>query len=269
MPRVYYKRNCPGCGNELTYKHVVSFDYAAKHEQKCSACSAKQRESSKHALSPETISSILEMNAGGILNREIARTLGIHHRTVSYHLKKSGREQNWANQPIDMLSDSKARCRKCGDIRSIDEFQFGRKGQKYEYRFSYCNKCRKKQAYLNLNSGIDKFLIDKYHRLVNRGKKLDIICTVSCEEFIAQYHKQEGKCFYTDEEMVCEVGAGKHRNSLSVDKIVPTKGYVVGNFVFATNKINTCKSDLTLDEIKRWMPEWYARIEKFIGGRRG
>lgn len=263
MSIAYYKRNCPECGDELAYKHIVSFDYAAKHAQKCATCSAKLRESKRHTLPPETITSILDMNNAGLLNREIGRTLGIHHRTVAYHLNKSGKQQNFANQPIDIVSDSEAKCRKCGDVKDISEFQFGRKGQKYEYRFSYCNGCRQKQLYLNLNSGIDKFLNDKYHRLVNRCKKLKIICTITRDEFIAQFHKQNGRCFYTDEEMICKVGAGKHRNSVSIDKIVPDKGYIIDNFVFATNKVNTCKNDLTLEEIQKWMPDWYGRICAF------
>lgn len=64
--------------------------------------------------------------------------------------------------------------------------------------------------------------------------------------------------------MVCELGSGKHKNSLSIDKIIPEKGYVLGNIIFLSNKINTCKNDLSLEEIKQWMPSWYERINKFI-----
>ena len=207
---------------------------------------------------------ILSLHATGAKNREIARLLGIHHNTVAYWLKKNGLKANYFGQPIDMVDENHARCRKCNEIKLLDEFQFGRKGQKYEYRFSYCNVCRKKQVYLNLNNEIDKFLNDKYHRLVNRCKKLNIVCTITSDEFIAQFHKQEGLCFYSDEKMICEVGSGKHRNSISVDKIIPEKGYITGNFVFAINKINTCKNDLTLEEIQKWMPNWYQRIRKFL-----
>jgi hypothetical protein len=51
-----------------------------------------------------------------------------------------------------------------------------------------------------------------------------------------------------------------------VDKIIPQKGYVKNNFVFAINKINTCKNDLSLEEIEKWMPDWYDRIIKFTQG---
>jgi CRISPR/Cas system Type II protein with McrA/HNH and RuvC-like nuclease domain len=80
-----------------------------------------------------------------------------------------------------------------------------------------------------------------------------------------QYHSQNGVCFYTDKEMVCKVGEGKNRDSLSIDKIIPEKGYVKGNVVFCLNRINMAKNDLSLEEIQKWMPEWYSRIEKFLG----
>lgn len=36
--------------------------------------------------------------------------------------------------------------------------------------------------------------------------------------------------------------------------------YVSGNVVFCINKVNTCKNDLSLEEIEKWMPSWYERI---------
>src|ERR1700728_48396 len=116
-----YTRNCPSCGKELSYKSSVSFKYAQDNNQKCKGCCER-----KNRIAPELVHQILELNAAGTLNREIAKKLGIHHRTVAEYLKEHGREQNFANQPIDMVSDKEARCRKCGNIKSIDEFQWGR-----------------------------------------------------------------------------------------------------------------------------------------------
>jgi len=205
-----------------------------------------------------------ELHSQGKSNREIARELSVHHNTIAYHLKQNNLECNTANQPIDMVSDTEARCKKCQDIKPLDEFQFGRKGQKYEYRFSFCNDCRKKQAYLNLNGDVDKFLSDRYNRLIARAKKNSIICSITKEEFISQYYSQNKMCFYTDSFMICEVGDGHHRNSLSIDKIIPELGYVNGNFVFCRNIINTCKSDLTLGEIANWMPKFWEKIKIHI-----
>lgn len=204
------------------------------------------------------------LHSQGLANREIARELEVHHGSVAFNLKKLGLSCNTANQPIDMVSATEARCKICKEIKSINEFQWGRKGQKYEYKFSYCNICRKKQVYLNLNSDINKFLADRFNRMKRRAQKNNIPFSVSKEEFINQFNIQNGLCFYTDTKMVCEVGSDLHRDSMSVDKIIPDKGYVIGNIVFATNRINTCKNDLSLEEMQKWMPEWYKRIEKFL-----
>ena len=205
-----------------------------------------------------------KLHSQGKSNREIARSLQVHHNTIAYHLKQNGMQCNIANQPIEMVSNTEARCKKCLEIKPIIEFQFGRKGQKYEYRFSYCKDCRKKQLYLNLNQNPEKFLADRYNRLVLRARKNNIVCTISKQEFIDQFHKQNGLCFYTDEKLVCEVGSKLHRDSLSIDKIYTDRGYINGNVVFATHRINTCKNDLSLDEIQKWMPNWSERIQKFL-----
>jgi hypothetical protein len=200
----------------------------------------------------------------GKSNRELAKEFGVNHKTIAYYLSKLNLKCNTANQPIDKVSESEARCKKCSEIKPLNQFQFGRKGQKYEYRFSYCNTCRKKQVYLNLNNSIDSRLSDKFGRLKRRAKKENILFLITIEEFKNQYNNQNGLCFYTDEIMTFEVGNGISKNCLSVDKIIPEKGYVVGNVVFCLNKINTCKNDLNLDEIKKWMPFWYERIDYFI-----
>ncbi|HEY5267631.1 MAG TPA: hypothetical protein VII94_00675 [Candidatus Saccharimonadales bacterium] len=210
-------------------------------------------------------SRILELYNQGKKNRVIARELSIHHNTVKYWLDKNNLKANYFGQPIEMVDEENARCSKCKDVLHIDNFQFGRKSKNYEYRFSYCNLCRKRQLRLNLNSDINRFLNDHYNRTKLRAQKKSIPFDLTKEQYMEQYNKQKGLCFFTDEKMVCELGSGKHKNSLSIDKIIPDKGYVLGNFVFASNKINTCKNDLTLEEIKRWMPLWYERIEKFLG----
>jgi len=194
-------------------------------------------------------------------NREIARIIGVHHSTVNNHLKKLGLVCNTANQPIDMVSDTEARCKKCSKIKPLKEFQFGRKGQKYEYRFSYCNDCRKKQNYLSLNSDINKFLSNTFNRLKIRAKNNNIPFSITKKDYIAQYNIQNGQCFFSDEKLLCQVGNSLSRNSLSIDKLIPHIGYVPGNIVFATHRINTCKCDLSMEEMAKWMPEWYYRIK--------
>ena len=94
--------------------------------------------------------------------------------------------------------------------------------------------------------------------------KCQVPFTISIQDFILQYENQNGKCFYSDIPMECVFGQGKLRYALSVDKIIPEKGYIKGNVVFCINVINMSKNDLSLEEIKQWMPDWYKRIIIFI-----
>jgi len=206
---------------------------------------------------------ILILHKNKLNNRTIAKEIGVHHNTVSYWLRKNGLNSNFCNQPIKMIGKLKAECSKCFKIKSINEFQYGRKNQKYEYKFSYCNDCRKKQVYLNLNSNIERYLNNIFNRLKLRAKNHNIPFNLSKEFFQKQYVNQKGKCFYTEEKLNSFVGNGLQRNSLSVDKIIPEKGYVIGNVVLCTHKVNSIKSDLTLIELKKWIPKWYIKIKNF------
>lgn len=86
--------------------------------------------------------------------------------------------------------------------------------------------------------------------------------TIDYEYALAQYERQGRVCFYTDREMAIKAFNGLSSNSMSLDKIVPSLGYVPGNVVWCVNKVNTIKNDISLDEIKEWMPGWYERIMK-------
>jgi hypothetical protein len=213
---------------------------------------------------------IITHHQGGLTNKKIAELLNIDPDTVASRLKKFGLKSNF-REPIQLIDENTAQCKKCGQLKSINEFSIQRKSTVDEYRLAYCNICRReqeKQAALKRSDTIDKYLSVRYNELIRRSRRELIGCLITEDEFITQYHNQNGLCFYTDISMICEVGNGKHRYGLSIDKIIPEKGYVNGNVVFCLNKINTCKNDLTLDEIKLWMPRWHERIENFLNERR-
>lgn len=204
---------------------------------------------------------IIKLFNKGFKNKDIAEKLGLSKGSVRYRLRKYNLKSNFRN-PIEILEDgTKAKCKKCGDIKYLIEFQYGRKGTEKEYRFSYCNDCRNKQTYLNLNSSVDKFLADRFNRLRIRARKENVPLDLTKEQFISQYKNQNGLCFYTDEKLVCEVGSNKHEHSLSVDRFDPRRGYVSENIVFCTYRINTCKSNLIPEILQKYMPELFYRFK--------
>jgi|GEM_PF-1015566 len=206
---------------------------------------------------------IVWLNKRGLTNRAIAKELGCHHNTVGYWLNKSSLKSNGCCRvPLDRVDEHRIRCSKCKKIKEDSEFLYNRKGKKYEYQFTYCLECRRKQLNANLNSSVEKFLSNKVNRTRLRAKKLNVPFDLTKEFFIKLFEKQEGRCFYTGEKLVCIAGDGKHRNALSVDRIDCGRGYLIDNVVFCTNQVNTSKSDLPLSKIKVWMPRWYSKIIK-------
>lgn len=207
---------------------------------------------------------ILNLHSLGFSNRKIGKELNIHWSSIGYFLKKKGIISNGRKmEPIDRIGDNDAKCSKCGVIKHITDFQKGRKDKQYEYHFSFCNECRKKQAYANLNSTIEKFLSNSFNRLKKRAEKENVVCSISKNRFLEVYYTQKGRCFYTNEIMEWGVGKGHSRLALSVDKVIPEKGYTDGNVVFCTVRANTMKNDLSIKDIKKYLPLFYKKILKY------
>lgn len=77
---------------------------------------------------------------------------------------------------------------------------------------------------------------------------------------------QRGLCFYTDLEMI--FGEYNNPSNLSVDKIVPGCGYVVGNVVLCSRRSNLVKNDMSLQEMSNWTPGWYSRLHDLFSANR-
>jgi hypothetical protein len=210
---------------------------------------------------------IRKLHKSGLTNRKIAGRIGLSHHVVGYWLKKFSLKTNGPTRVRLIFKKGKAICSKCGRRKKTTDFRKQRSNAKYPYWLSYCNLCRYNQLCEVLNTNRVSFLIDRYRRLALRAKKLNIAFELTREEFIEQYQIQRGLCFYTDQRLICRVQQGLHRHSLSVDRLRPSKGYVKGNFVFCINRVNICKHDLTLSEIKEYMPEWHQRIQRFLRSR--
>ena len=259
MPK--YSRQCPICNKQLSYAHASSFSAAKKGDKPCLSCGRR-----KNAMSFEKIQSMKEMIMDGKFQDEILQELNITNSQYKYVITKFKLKSNKRSsiKIVDKVNKL-AQCSKCNDIISLDgNFPLKTKKSGYQYYWTYCYDCHYKKRNAHLSNDRNAFLGEAFSALRSTSKTKKIPFTISKEEFILQYNNQNGKCFYTDLEMVCRAGEGTHRYAMSVDKIVPEKGYVLGNVVFCCYKINTCKLDLTLDEMKEWMPKWHSRIMEFF-----
>lgn len=204
---------------------------------------------------------ILNLHSNGLLHIEIATKLGVHWRTVEYCLKKHGLKSN--KPKFTVVDDKNARCSKCGKIKPFEAF-----AQMHgKYRLSYCQSCRGKQGRENLNNHLDRYLAERWRRLKKRCEHEGYDFDIGKEYFIELYRKQNGKCFYFGVDLNTKVRPGQRsgpvENSLSVDRLIKSGGYTEGNIVMCSQRANTIKSNLTLDELKSLIPSWYEKIQKF------
>ena len=68
------------------------------------------------------------------------------------------------------------------------------------------------------------------------------------------WDKHNHKCYYTGREMSL-VGYHTDDNAVTVDRLIPEKGYVEGNVVLCCGIANRVKQDLSIDQLIRFCQE--------------
>lgn len=203
-------------------------------------------------------STLIELHSQWLTNRKMARLLNCHHKTIAIYLEKNGLQCNWTtSQSLQMIDSNNAICSKCNITYNIEYFQYSHTNKG---RLSYCNNCRNKQTLERINESEISYFKYRWSNLKTRAKKHKIIFTLTLDDLIDIYKNQKWLCFYTDVPMSITIGNWLRNNSLSIDKIIPKLWYTKENTVLCIHKVNTCKNNLTLDEIKEWMPKWYQKI---------
>ena len=161
-----------------------------------------------------------------------------------------------------VLDGTRQQCSRCGEWSEQTSFPKGRSGAD-SYYLTYCFACKNADFISRTNADPKLYLTDKFRRTKVRARRLGLPFNLSDSDLHDAYFLQGGLCFYTDIPMVVKIGSGRDRDSCSIDKVTPELGYVRGNIVLCANRVNTIKSDVSLDEMKLWMPTWHQRIESF------
>lgn len=203
---------------------------------------------------------VKELHGKSFTNRQIAKLLGSSHKTVGLDLQALGLLPNGTTRGVLEIRGDMARCTKCTDWKPLNQFAMIRRGKPDEYRLTYCNRCRLKQYNNWCNNSLDSFWQRRFTAWQKKAKEKGCEWSLTLAGLKAMFESQNGKCFYTDVPLHMGIGKGHLDNSMSIDKIVPEQGYVEGNVVLCTKKINTVKNCLTLEEMKQWMPPLYQRL---------
>lgn len=211
------------------------------------------------ALTPEQKDQAQLLHGEGLNHSRIAEKIGSHRKAVSKYLVSQGLRSTFERARIIDLGDGMVQCTKCGRELPREELPWGRVTTD-PYQLSYCRRCLTEASVANTRKSVPQYLKHRQRAIKARSTApFDLP-----GGYLADlYERQGGRCFYTDEPMQVYFGTGRsgsRRDSISVDKIVPERGYVVGNVVLCIERANRVKNDCTLAEMAQWMPGWHARV---------
>lgn len=152
---------------------------------------------------------------------------------------------------------------KLGTIKSCDycgsDFPYEGRGQRF------CKSCKENvPENRRFVSTIDGRIKKLRHMARNRANNKRLPFDLTVDYLLDLWESQEGKCAVSGRELELEY-SDKFRqvnpNAPSIDRIVPEKGYTIGNVRFLTYHANICVNEFGDDEL-------YSLIED-INARRG
>lgn len=202
------------------------------------------------------ISAVARLHKQGFRDGEIGERLGIGMSTVSAHLV--GKRMINRKPKQQTTSGGRIVCSICGKPKVPGDFRSPKSNGRILSKPSFCKACQRDKDAKRLADPM-AYLRKRVNDLAARSRRLEIPFALTFEGVWEIYKKQNGKCFYTDEQMAL-FGEKDLRRSLSFDRVVPNSGYVIGNVVLCTYKANAVKQNLTLDELKAWLPGWHQRL---------
>lgn len=145
-------------------------------------------------------------------------------------------------------------CSKCNKNLTLLNFFYSRPRKMYMSSCKKCNSkiCRKYQSNQRKTGNIAFILKSRASGIRRNCKALKIKREVDPnlgDLLISQYTLQNGKCFYTGEQMTL-TDYFKNDNFATVDRLDSSKGYIRRNLVFCISLINRMKQNMTIEQFK-------------------
>lgn len=161
---------------------------------------------------------------------------------------------------------TKLLCHKCLQYKPISEFhkdttQFINtpKGSRYRVQYrggrkSYCKDCYRiveRERYENRSdeSKLYKYLQFRWLGARDRAKKHNMEFSITKDDLMNLYKKQNGLCAISGMKMTYEMYNGRTNTNISIDRKDPFIGYTIDNIQLVCMVINQMKNDLSLNEL--------------------
>lgn len=92
-------------------------------------------------------------------------------------------------------------------------------------------------------------LLERWHGAKDRAISQNLEFNITTDYLRYLWNKQEGKCALSNLDMTFIFNSGRISTNISIDKIVPSKGYTMGNIQLVCMACNQIKSDLSESEM--------------------
>lgn len=161
-----------------------------------------------------------------------------------------------------VTTETKANCLICDKPVNKEDMPKRIVNNQKLYIMSYCNECQ------NVGDPQPLFPGSIPKRLARKEKTTRADNKITIKEipygyFAFLYNKQQGKCFYSGATLNFNLRVDL-KDTLSIDRVIFDGGYQQGNIVMAANKINAMKSDMTLEEMEKWSPKLFEKVNYFL-----
>lgn len=157
------------------------------------------------------------------------------------------------------IIDNKKKCFKCKKWKSVDDFSKNRCN--FDGFQKVCKECfsnyecvkkgYNKKTYKYKNS-LEEYFNVKLSNLKKKCEIKNVPFDLKKGDLIEKYKSQEGKCYYTNIEIVHNSGKVNH-NSISVERLTPENGYTKDNIVLCSFSINSFKGGMSEKEFKEYL----------------
>ena len=145
-------------------------------------------------------------------------------------------------------------CPKCKRYLSRDHFCSSKSNKFRDGLNGYCKKCQQERELiyrttLDSETGLQFKLKHCLYSARSRAKKLKLEFNLTYEYIKYLYETQKGLCAISGIPMTKEYGSGILDTNISVDKIDPKKGYVIGNIQLVCWAVNRMKGTMNLEQL--------------------
>jgi hypothetical protein len=149
-------------------------------------------------------------------------------------------------------------CSVCGKVLPLIEF--GKKSSKCKscYNAWYSNDRKNnpqryedmKKRYIAKNE-VFSYMVSRISDFRSRARELNVPFGLTSKYLEELWNEQSGRCYYDGTPLKIYQHLGRPTNdSASLDRLIPSEGYVQGNVVWCSYWVNTAKGELTEAEFR-------------------